>query len=215
MKSGFHMLGASALAVSSLIAGAALAQPPAAAPAAAPNPLVSTNPNYVTINMRTTVNKPAAEVWARVGKYCDIGEWLLRNPAGCTLRSGTGEIGTHRSVGEEIMVGKTPLSYTYSQTVGFQARGAGANRPYNHYHGHLEARPLTPTTSELIYVLVYDNSMVPGDAAAKEAEMANRRRTFEGALANMKILAEGGTLPPPPARGGAAPAAPAPAGRGG
>lgn len=212
MKSGIHMLGASALAVSSMIAGVALAQPPAAAPAAPANPLVSTAPNYVTVDMEITVNKPAAEVWARVGKYCDIGEWLLRNPAGCTLRSGTGEIGTVRSVGEEVMVGKTPLSYTYSQTVGFQARGAGANRPYNHYHGHLEARPINATSSKLVYILMYDNSMVPGDAAAKTTEMNNRRRTFEGALANMKILAEGGTLPPPAPRGGApAPAAPAPA----
>ncbi len=213
MKTGSIFLGISALAFGVVSAGVALAQPPAAAPAAAApaNPLVSTNPNYVTVNMEIAVNKPAAEVWARVGKYCDIGEWLLRNPAGCTLRSGTGEIGTHRSVGEEVMVGKTPLSYTYSQTVNFQARGAGANRPYNHYHGHLEARPVTATTSKLVYILMYDNSMVPGDEAAKKAEMDRRRTTFEGALANMKILAEGGTLPPAPARGGApAPAAPAP-----
>ena len=213
MKSQLHMLGATALAAASMIAGAALAQPPApAAPAASTNPLVSNAPNYVTINMETNVNKPAAEVWARVGKYCDIGEWLLRNPAGCTLRSGTGEIGTVRSVGEEVLVGKTPLSYTYSQTVGFQARGAGANRPYNHYHGHLEARPVNATSSKLVYVLMYDNSMVAGDDAAKTAEMARRRTTFEGALANMKILAEGGTLPPPPPRAPApAAAAPAPA----
>ena len=209
MKSGIQMLGAGALVLSSMIAGAALAQQTAPAAAAPVNPLVSTAPNYVTIPMEITVNKPAAEVWARVGKYCDIGEWLLRNPAGCTLRSGTGEIGTHRSVGEEVMVGKTPLSYTYSQTVNFQARGAGANRPYNHYHGHLEVRPINATSSKLVYVLVYDNSMVPGDAAAKQAEMDRRRTTFEGALANMKILAEGGTLPPPPPRPAAPAAAPA------
>jgi len=210
MKSGIQMLGAGALVLSSMIAGAALAQQAAPAPAAPANPLVSTAPNYVTIPMEITVNKPAAEVWARVGKYCDIGEWLIRNPAACTLRSGTGDIGTVRSVGEEVLVGKTPLSYTYSQTVGFQARGAGANRPYNHYHGILEARPINATSSKLIYTLMYDNSFVPGDEAAKKTEMDNRRRTFEGALANMKILAEGGTLPPAPPRA-AAPAAAAPA----
>ena len=43
-------------------------------------------------------------------------------------------------------------------------------------------------------------------AAAKQAEMQRRRTTFERAMTNMKILAEGGTLPPR-----AAPAAPAPA----
>lgn len=205
MKSGIQMLGAGALVLSSMIAGAALAQQAAPAAAAPANPLVSTAPNYVTIPMEITVNKPAAEVWARVGKYCDIGEWL-RIP-NCTLRSGSGDIGTVRSVGEEVMVGKTPLSYTYSQTVGFQARGAGANRPYNHYHGILEARPINATSSKLVYTLMYDNSMVAGDDTAKKAEMDRRRTTFEGALANMKILAEGGALPPAPPR----PAAPAPA----
>jgi hypothetical protein len=44
--------------------------------------------------METTVNRPAAEVWRRVGKYCDIGEWLRTT---CTIVSGKdGEIGTVR-----------------------------------------------------------------------------------------------------------------------
>ena len=174
-------------------AGAAFAQD-AAAPAAAISPLISANPNYVTILMEITVNQPAARVWDRVGKYCDIGEWAQIGD--CVIRSGTGEIGTVRSVGEEVMVGKTPLSYTYAQTVGFQAQGAGATRPYDLYHGTLEARPIDAASSKLVYTLVYDNSMVPGDQTAKQAEMDSRRPRFESALANMKVLAEGGTLPP-------------------
>ena len=188
--SGLALLGAAT------VAGAAIAQPEGA-PAAGTNPLVSVSPNYVTIAMEITVNQPAARVWDRVGKYCDIGEWLQIGD--CIIRSGTGEIGTVRSVGEEVMVGKTPLSYTYAQTVGFQARGAGANRPYNLYHGTLEARPINATSSKLVYTLIYDDSMVPGGEAAKKADMDRRRTTFERALANMKVLAEGGTLPPPPA----------------
>jgi hypothetical protein len=47
--------------------------------------------------------------------------------------------------------------------------------------------------------------MLPDDAA-REKDRASRVVTFNRALANMKTLAEGGTLPPPPARG----AAPAP-----
>jgi len=62
-----------------LLAPLVHAQAPApAAPAGrgAQAPLAIPNPNYVTIPMEITVNRPAAEVWKRVGKYCDIGEWL-------------------------------------------------------------------------------------------------------------------------------------------
>ncbi len=164
----------------------AFAQPPGQAPLAIPNP------NYVSIPLEITVNRPAAEVWKRVGKYCDIGEWLQ---VPCTIISGKdGEFGAVRSIGNEILVGKTELSYTYTQPV-------RVGRPYNLYHGTLEARPITATTSKLIYTLVYDNSMLPDDAA-RERDRAQRAATFTRALENMKILAEGGTLPPPPARGG-------------
>jgi hypothetical protein len=141
--------------------------------------------------MEITVNKPAAEVWKRVGKYCDIGEWLQ---VPCTITSGKdGEFGTVRSIGNEVLVGKTELSYTYTQPV-------REGRPYNLYHGTLEARPLTATTSKLVYTLVLDNSMLADDAA-RERDKAQRLAQFTRALENMKILAEGGTLPPPPPRG--------------
>jgi hypothetical protein len=42
---------------------------------------------------------------------------------------------------------------------------------------------------------VYDNSMLADDAA-REKEKAQRTTRFTQALQNMKILAEGGTLPP-------------------
>ena len=74
-------------------------------------------------------------------------------------------------------------------------------RPYNLYHGTLEARPVTATTSKLIYTLVYDNSMLPDDAA-REKDRMQRAAQFTRALENMKILAEGGTLPPAAPRGG-------------
>ena len=162
------------------------AQPPAPAPLAVPNP------NYASIPLEITVNRPAAEVWKRVGKYCDIGEWLQIN---CTITSGKdGEFGAVRSVGNEILVGKTELSYTYTQPV-------REGRPYNLYHGTLEARPVTATTSKLVYTLIFDNSMLADDAA-RERDKAQRTAQFTRALQNMKILAEGGTLPPPAAKGG-------------
>ena len=188
-------------AIFAAIAAAVLAVPALAQPAtpAAPPKQAIEAPTYVSIAMDITVNKPAAEVWKRVGKYCDIGEWL-QIPAGCKITSGQdGEFGAVRTVGREILVGKTELSYTYTQPV-------YEGRPYNLYHGTLEARPVTATTSKIVYTLIYDNSLVPGDAAAKQAEIQRRRTTFERALGNMKLLAEGGALPP--RRGAAAAAAP-------
>src|ERR1700730_12621738 len=164
------------------LANVASAQPPAQAPLAIPNP------TYVSIPLEITVNRPAAEVWKRVGKYCDIGEWL-RIP--CTITSGKdGEFGAVRAVAGEVLVGKTELSYTYTQTV-------RADRPYNLYHGTLEARPVTATTSRLVYTLVFDNSMLADDAA-REKDKAQKTTQFTQALENMKILAESGTPPPAP-----------------
>jgi hypothetical protein len=174
------------------LAGAVSAQTPApAAAAGAQMSPVVTNPTYISIPLEIAVNRSAADVWKRVGKFCDIGEWL-RIP--CTITSGKdGEFGSVRSVAGEVLVGKTELSYTYTQTV-------KANRPYNLYHGTLEARPVTATTSKLVYTLMFDNSMLADDAA-REKDRAQKVTLFTQALENMKILAEGGTLPPAPARG--------------
>jgi hypothetical protein len=188
-----------ALAITGLAHTVSAQTPAPGAPAAtaASAGVVVANPTYVSIPMEITVNRPAAEVWKRIGKYCDIGEWFQTS---CTIISGKdGEIGAVRSVGGEVLVGKTELSYTYTQT-------PRAGRPYNLYHGTLEAKPLTATTSKLIYTLMFDNSMLADDAA-READKAQRLARFTQALENMKILAEGGTLPPAPARG--APAQPA------
>jgi len=172
-------------------ASAAHAQPPAAAaaqPAAPAASIVVDNPTYITIPLEMPVDRPAAEVWKRVGKYCDIAEWL-QIPAGCKMLSGVeGEVGSVRSIANEVLVGKTELSYTYTQTV-------RAGRPYNLYHGTLEVRPVTDKTSKIVYTLIYDNSMLP-DAGAREKDKASRTATFQRAMANMKTLAEGGKLAP-------------------
>jgi hypothetical protein len=180
-----------AMAGMPLSAAAQTAVPAAQAAPAAPVSVVSPKPTYIAIPLEIAVNKPAADVWKRVGKFCDIGEWL-RIP--CTITSGKdGEFGAVRSVANEVLVGKTELSYTYTQPV-------RADRTYNLYHGTLEARPVTATTSKLVYTLFFDNSMMADDAA-READRARRAAQFTTALENMKILAEGGTLPPAPARG--------------
>ena len=192
MRHRLHHAAASALGIFCLTAAAGAQAPaPAAQPAPGSTSIVVASPTYTSIPMEITVNRPAAEVWKRVGKFCDIGEWL-RIP--CTITSGKdGEFGAIRSVANEVLVGKTELSYTYTQPV-------RDGRPYNLYHGTLEARPVNATTSKLVYTLFFDNSMLADDAA-RETDRARRTAQFNQALQNMKILAEGGTLPPAPTRG--------------
>lgn len=162
----------------------AYAQAPAAAGGVSP---VVEKPTYIGIPLEISVDRPAAEVWKRIGGYCAISEWLPI-AAGCKILSGNGEVGTVRSVGNEILVAKTEYSYTYTQAV-------RADRPYNLYHGTLEVRPLSPTSSKIYYTLVLDNSMLPDDAA-REKDRASRAAMFTRALSNMKTLAEGGTIAP-------------------
>jgi hypothetical protein len=144
---------------------------------------LAAEPDYTTIKMEVDVAKPAKEVWAKVGPYCAIAQWMKVD---CKITSGDGGIGTVRVLAggrvTEILVGKTDLSYGYTQPV-------KEGQFYNLYHGYLEAKPVTAKTSKLIYTLVYDSSDKP-DQAAKEADIAQRRMRFEGALQNMKELAE-------------------------
>jgi hypothetical protein len=180
-------LAAAMLLLASFPVSAQTPAPTQAAPPANAN-IVVDNPTYVTIPLEIDINRPAADAWKRIGKYCDIGEWL-QIATGCKILSGTdGEVGSVRSVANEVLVGKTALSYTYTQTV-------RAGRPYNLYHGTLEIRPVTDKTSRLYYTLMYDNSMMADDAA-REKDKASRTATFQRAMANMKTLAEGGTLTP-------------------
>lgn len=140
-------------------------------------------PEYKTIEMSIDVAKPAKEVWAKVGGYCDIATWLKVE---CMITSGNGGIGTVRSLAggrvTEILVGKTDLSYGYTQPV-------VEGRFYSLYHGFMEAKPVTDKTSKLIYTLMLDESDKP-DQAAKDADIANRRTRFEAALKTMKEMAE-------------------------
>jgi hypothetical protein len=141
-------------------------------------------PEYTTIELTIDIAKPAKEVWAKVGGYCDISKWL--NNVDCAITSGDGGMGTVRVLAggrvTEILVALTELSYGYTQPV-------REGQFYNLYHGFMEARPVTATTSKMLYTLVYDVSNL-ADQAAKDADIARRRTMFEGALQNIKKLAE-------------------------
>jgi Polyketide cyclase / dehydrase and lipid transport len=140
-------------------------------------------PEYTTITMEVEVAKPASEVWAKVGGYCDISKWLNLD---CNITRGDGGIGTVRVLAggrvTEILVGKTDLSYGYTQPV-------KEGEFYSLYHGFMEARPVTRKTSKIVYTLMYDVSDKP-DQASKDADIARRRGLFEAALKKMKQIAE-------------------------
>jgi hypothetical protein len=142
-------------------------------------------PEYATIKMEIDIAKPAKEVWAKVGGYCDISKWL--NNVDCKITSGDGGVGTVRVLAggrvTEILVAQTELSYGYTQPV-------REGQFYNLYHGFMEARPVNATSTKMLYTLMYDVSNL-ADKAAKDTDIARRRGMFETALKNMKALAEG------------------------
>ena len=146
-------------------------------------PLAVAHPTYVTLSFEQVVERPASQVWARVGKFCDIGEW---SHVSCSIVSGAdGQLGGVRNVAGgfiEMLVGRTEFSYTYAQPV-------RVGVPYNAYHATLEAKPLTSTTSKLVYSFFYDNSVMANDAA-RDTELADRRKRIPIVLLNMKALSE-------------------------
>ncbi|MGC4028582.1 MAG: hypothetical protein QM696_06910 [Steroidobacteraceae bacterium] len=150
---------------------------------AASGAALAAEPEYTTIRMEIDVARPAKEVWAKVGDYCDISKLFNID---CKITSGDGGIGTVRALDggriTEVMVAKTDLSYGYTWPV-------KQGQFYNLYHGFLEARPVTDKTSKLLYTLMYDISDKTGKAE-RDADIAVRRTRFEGALKSMKDMAE-------------------------
>lgn len=186
-----HAAGLAAIAALLAIAPV-YAQPAVQAAPTVPAPLPPLqlpNPHHAIEVLDIVVNAPAAKTWQRVGKFCGIGEW---NQVQCELVGGDGwAVGSVRLIRGsvyEALVGRTSLSYTYAQP-------ARIGVPYNMYHGTLEAQPVAGNRTRLIYSLFWDDSMMT--EPARVAEMARRRTLFTRALANMKILAEGGTTLPP------------------
>jgi hypothetical protein len=161
-------------------------KPPGRLRAPMTTPFLNPDPRYASLPMSIVVDATVQKVWARIGKYCDIGEWGFR---ACDLISGKeGEVGAVRTVGHSVIVGQTRYSYTYTQPL----RASGL---YPMYHGTLEARPFGSGRTTLYYTLVWDSSTQPDDTARKK-QLENYHLLFEKMLRNMKKLAEGGTLTP-------------------
>ncbi len=182
-----HMAAATPAAPAAAVAAApAVAPAPPAAPAPVAAPTPAPKPNYVAIPMSIDVNKSAKDVWAKVGGWCDISNWIT--PTGgvpCVVTSGAGEVGSVRLIAgrvTEVMTAKSEFGYGYTQP---NVEG----KWYNLYHGFMEVRPVTATTSKIYYTLVQDHAD-KADQAAIDKDVARLKGQFEGALANMKKLAE-------------------------
>ena len=135
--------------------------------------------DFVTIPLETTINKPAAEAWAKISGYCDIGAWLKTT---CVITAGKdNEMGAVRRIAnriDELMVAKTAWSYSYSQP----------KSPID-YHGTVEIRPIDKKSSKLLYTLVYDAEPL-ATPEAKAADKERRAKQFTGIVATMKAIAE-------------------------
>lgn len=144
-------------------------------------------PEYVSIPMEITVNKPVADVWSKVGGWCDLSKWI--SAAGnvpCEVKSNHSGMGSVRVIAgrvTEIMTAKGQYSYGYTQP-------PVEGKFYNLYHGFFEAVPIDAKTTRVNYTLMLDVSD-KADQAAKDADVNGRRKQFEAALQNIKKLAEG------------------------
>ncbi|MDB5456123.1 MAG: hypothetical protein JWP92_1708 [Caulobacter sp.] len=137
--------------------------------------------DYVALKLTTEVAKPATAVWARVGDYCAIAEWL---DVKCAYESGSGGLGTVRKIRDDVlepMVGQTPMSYTYWQSVGNMAAYG--------YHGTLGVEPAGAQRSRIVYTLVYDQAAMASDEQ-RQQQRARLTQRFQGAVDKMKQLAE-------------------------
>jgi hypothetical protein len=141
--------------------------------------------DYSVIKLETTVEAPVDKVWAKVGGYCAIQDWLKRL-APCVM-TGDGGVGSIRKIGPngsivEVEVAATKYSYTYAQPTN---PGLGIL-----YHGTLAAEPIDKGHTKLLYTLIYDQEP-DGTQEAKDKDKAGRTTNFTTALASMKALAEG------------------------
>lgn len=179
------------LSIGLLFSSAAYGREQSPAPASEQAPLQIQNPHYTTISESIVVNGQVDKVWSRVGKFCDITEWM-NSPQwdDCKYLQGNGGPGSVRSIVNEVLVGQTQYSYTYAQP-------PRKDTLYNLAHGTLAAEALNPATTRLTYTILSDDSILPDDAS-RQREADSRRARVSDWLKNMKVLAEDGNLRPKP-----------------
>ena len=139
---------------------------------------------WTTINLSSdTIAKPSYLVWEKIGAWCAIEKFL--DVKGCKIDSGRGELGSVRTIDNgtpggvvEIVVARTPYSYTYAQ-------------PFTpiFYHGTLGVESIDAGHSKITYSLIWNESAV-GDAAAQAAARDSRKTRFQAAVDKMSAAAK-------------------------
>lgn len=135
---------------------------------------------YVSIPLSIDVARPPSVVMQKTGGFCDIGAQMKTT---CEITAGTDrELGAVRKIAgrvEEVLVAKTPESYTYAMT--------GVT---NLYHGTVRYEPINAGKGTRIHwTLLYDISS-QATPEAKQADKDRRVKTFTAALGAMKAAAE-------------------------
>ena len=139
---------------------------------------------WTTISLSSEViAKPSYLVWEKISPFCDISKYL--DVKGCKIDSGRGELGSVRTIDNgtpggvvEIVVARTPYSYTYAQ-------------PFTpiFYHGTLGVEAVDAGHSKITYTLIWNESAV-GDAAAQTAARDSRKTRFQAAVDKMSAAAK-------------------------
>jgi len=145
-----------------LAAGPALGQTPAPA-------------DWTSLRLTAEIARPAAVAWKAIGgdDWCGIGKYL---DVTCRIDSGDGGLGSLRTINGalvEIVVARTPLSYTYAQ-------------PFTpiFYHGTLAVEPVDAGHSRLVYSLIWNQNALP-DAKARADANNGRKVRFQAAVDKM------------------------------
>ena len=135
--------------------------------------------DFTSFTLSTVANASPEKAWAKIGGFCAIHDWLGTS---CVL-TGNGDVGSIRTINDgkvtEMMVARTPFSYTYIQPTNYA----------NLYHGTLAVEPDGAGKSKITYTFLYDAEPL-GDADAKAKARQGRTDRFNQALAKMKAMAE-------------------------
>ena len=122
--------------------------------------------------MTTAVNASPEKTWTRIGDYCAIKDWLGTT---CAITAGSGDVGTIRLLNNgamtEMMVAKTPFSYTYMQPL----------NPANHLSRHPGGRADGAGHSKIVYTFIYDQEPLGTDEAKAARPQAAHRPLHRGA----------------------------------
>lgn len=141
--------------------------------------------DWTTLTLTANLNKGVDAAWDKIGgnDWCGIGKYL--DVKSCDINSGKGELGSVRTINTgtatvvEIVVARTPHSYTYAQ-------------PFTpiFYHGTLAVEPVDKSHSKLVYTLIWNQTAVD-DAAAQAAAREGRHTRFQAAVDKMAAAANG------------------------